>query len=201
MEDNPNYSYISTARTPDGCTHYLKDGEARRAITAAEERIGENAQDIADIKEAIKGGTHFIGVTSSELTDGCTTNPIVIDGVSVTAKAGDFTIRNMLVNGAMTGVEFIWTSAKWSELGSTGTLKALAFKDAATGSVKPTGTVSKPTATVTPQTAALAHLSATVDPETETLTFGTTTNTVVTGIAVDVSQPQFTGDEIDVTVS
>lgn len=201
MQDNPNYSYISTARTPDGGTHYLKDAEARNAITAAEERIGENAQDIADIKEAIRGGTHFIGVTATELTDGCTTNPIVIDGVNVTAKAGDFTIRNKVVEGAVTGLEFIWTGAKWSELGSTGTLKALAFKDAASGTVKPTGTVSKPTAAVTPQTAAIAHLTVAVDAETETLTIGSATHTVMTGVAVDVSQPTFTGDTKTVTVS
>ena len=83
MQDNANYSYISAVRTPNGGTHYLKDAEARAAITAAEERIGENAQDIADIKDAIRGGTHFLGVTSTVLSDGGTSNTVTIDGANV----------------------------------------------------------------------------------------------------------------------
>ena len=39
MHDNPNYSYIGTVKTPDGGTHYVKDAEARTAITAIENRV------------------------------------------------------------------------------------------------------------------------------------------------------------------
>ena len=39
MQDNPNYSYIGTVKTPDGQTHYYKDAEARAAVTAIEERV------------------------------------------------------------------------------------------------------------------------------------------------------------------
>lgn len=36
MQDNANYSYISTVITPDSNTHYIKDAEARSAITSLE---------------------------------------------------------------------------------------------------------------------------------------------------------------------
>lgn len=36
MQDNANYSYISTVVTPDETTHYIKDAEARDAITGLE---------------------------------------------------------------------------------------------------------------------------------------------------------------------
>lgn len=36
MQDNANYSYISTIITPDGNTHYIKDAEGRTAITNLE---------------------------------------------------------------------------------------------------------------------------------------------------------------------
>lgn len=201
MTDNPNYSYIATVRTPDGGTHYLKDAEARSAVSAAELRIDENAQDIADIKAAIAGGTHFRGITTTALTDGTANRRVVIDGQNYDANTGDFVILNKTVNGVATGVEFIWTGNKWSELGSTGTLKALAFKDVATGSYTPAGNVSKPTATVTPQKATVTHLSATVDADAETLILANSSLQVMTGASVDVSKPTFTGTAATVSVS
>lgn len=35
------------------------------------------------------GATKWLGVTTTELTDGATTNPITINGTSVTAEDGD----------------------------------------------------------------------------------------------------------------
>jgi hypothetical protein len=101
-----------------GNTLHLKDAEAR--------------QEIADIKSSITGAMHFIGTTTSELADGATTNPIVISGENVTAKAGDVAIYGEL--------EFAWNGSKWQEFGSTGSLKALAFKDSASADYTPAGT-------------------------------------------------------------
>lgn len=121
---NPEISQITL---PTGTTYDLKDAKAR--------------SDIESITGSISGGMHYIGVSSTALSDGATTNPITIDGTSVTAKGGDIVIYGQL--------EFIWnpTSGKWQEFGSTGSLKALAFKDKVTASYKPAGTVSKPTFT------------------------------------------------------
>ena len=46
-------------------------------------------QEIADIKTQISGAMHWAGITTTELSDGSTTNPITIAGESYTAKAGD----------------------------------------------------------------------------------------------------------------
>ena len=84
---------------------------------------------------------HYLGVTTSAIIDGSSTNPIAISGESVTAKAGD-----VVIYGDM---EFIFsdTDNKWHEYGSTGSLKALAFKDEASGDYTPAGSVSQPTFT------------------------------------------------------
>jgi len=55
------------------------------------------------------GGVTYKGVTTTELTDGSTTNPIVIDGQEVEAKEGDFV--------AYDGKEFVWNGDAWQELG------------------------------------------------------------------------------------
>ena len=117
--------YVSKVTLPNGDTAYIKDALAR--------------QTIANIKDAIDGGTHFLGVTSSALTDGATTSPVTIEDESVTPTKGDFVI--VANSGSEPYIEFIWTGSKWSELGSTGSLKALAYKDSASGDYTPAGVV------------------------------------------------------------
>jgi len=205
MQDNPNYSYIGTIKTPDGGTHYVKDAEARAAITSVENRVTVTETDVAALKESIKSGTHFLGKSTSPLTDRCTTNPIKIlrGGVetTVTAKAGDFTVCETEVGTGTLGVEFLFDGTCWNELGSTGTLGSLAYKDAATGTFKPQGTVSKPTASTTPTSESVDHLTANVDADNETLVIGKVAKIALTDVAVDVSQPVFTGTEKTVSVS
>ena len=99
-------------------TLYIKDAEAQA--------------EIADIKQSITGAMHYAGITTTALADGATTNPITVDGESYTAKAGDVVIYGEL--------EFAWSGSKWQEFGSTGSLKALAFKDSASGDYTPAGT-------------------------------------------------------------
>ena len=118
--DNPNYSYISTINTPDGTSHYIKDAEARDAID-----------------ELKNQGVSYIGVSATALTDGSTASPINIyeSGSSGTTKSvtparGDFVIYK---DGSKS-LEFMWDGSSWGEFGSTGALKALAFKDDAGGS-------------------------------------------------------------------
>ena len=89
-------------------------------------------QEIAYIKTSITGAMHWAGFTTTQLSDGATTNPITISGESYTAKAGDVVAYGEL--------EFVWSGSKWQEYGSTGSLKALAFKDSASGDYTPAGT-------------------------------------------------------------
>lgn len=80
---------ISQITLPSGSTYYIKDATARA--------------DIQNILSSISGGIHYLGVTTSEISDGSTTNPIVIDSENITAVAGD-----LVINGDL---EFIWGGA------------------------------------------------------------------------------------------
>lgn len=98
---------ISKIKLPSGNTYNLKDATARAAIAALE------------------GGSYFLGVTTTALTDDSTTNPISIGGTNVTAKNG-----NMVIYGKK---EFVWYApasgtAKWVEFGDLSTLGSLAYK-------------------------------------------------------------------------
>lgn len=109
---------LSQITLPSGTTYDIKDAAARSA----------------------KG---WIGITTTQLTDGSTTNPIVINGISVTATAGDIAAYN--------NKEFIWNGSAWQEFGTDlDDLGALAWEDTAEGTFTPAGTVSKPNVTVTP---------------------------------------------------
>ena len=157
---------ISKITLPSGSEYNLKDATARA--------------DIESLKGSVTGAMHYLGVTTTAITDGSSTNPISVGGKSVTAKAGDVAISG--------SKEFVYsdTDNKWHEYGDTGSLKALAFKDEASGDFTPAGTVSKPTFT------------------------GTESNVTVTVAASasgnytpggTVSQPTFTGSEMSSTGS
>jgi len=79
---------------------------------------------------------HYAGVTTTALTDGASTNPISIGGENYTAVSGDVVIYSTR--------EYVFsdTDNKWHEFGSTGSLKALAFKDTASATYQPKGSVS-----------------------------------------------------------
>lgn len=123
-------SDISKITLPSGNSYDIKDAKAR--------------DDIADLKSSLTGAMHYEGITTTALTDGSTTNPITIDGKSVTVVAGAVAIYGEK--------EFVFNGTKWQEFGSTGSLKALAFKDSASGKFTPAGSVGTPTITVTPST-------------------------------------------------
>jgi len=106
---------ISKLTLPSGTTYNIKDAKAR--------------EDIASIEAAIAGGVSFIGETTTAISDGSTTNPIVINGNNHTAISG-----NLVVYGKK---EFVFDGTKWIEFGDLGSLKALAFKDSASGSFTP----------------------------------------------------------------
>lgn len=51
----------------------------------------------------------YLGVTTTSLTDGATTNPIVINGNNVTAKSSDWAVSN--------SKDFIFNGTIWQEVG------------------------------------------------------------------------------------
>lgn len=158
-DDTPSKKYIAIINLANGEVRYVKDAEARTLISGLTERMVTAESDITTLKAAVTDGAHFLGkawATQAEgvtIEDGSDDQTIDVVGVrpkdggeegeteeyakSVTASAGDFVI----VSATGTTLEFIWDGAAWRELGSTGTLKALAFKDSASASYTPAGDV------------------------------------------------------------
>lgn len=166
-------------------------------------------QGARDLIEELSGYTAFLGVTTTALTDGSTTNPITIGGQSVTAVTG-----NIVTYGSK---EFIFNGTAWQEFGDLSALGDLAYADTASASYKPAGSVSTPTITVTPNTTTVNSITAvgtlpafTATVENENLTLGFSQGTlptkganvtVVTGIqSASATQPTFTGTQATITV-
>lgn len=180
---------ISKITLPSGTTYYLKDEVARRAQS---------------------GAMHWLGITTTAITDGASTSSIVIDGETITVGADD-------AGGVVgyDGKEFIWSGTVWQEFGSTGSLGALAFEDSASTSYTPAGSVSAPTVTLATTTVnsintvgTLPELSMSVSNETLTITFSAGTlptkggdTTVATGTVSSVTAPTFTGTPATIEVS
>lgn len=89
--------------------------------------------EIDGIKSSITGAMHWAGMTTTALTDGATTNPILIDEENYTASAGD--VVAVVGDTYESEKEFVFNGTKWQKLGPAGSFKALAFKDSATGNV------------------------------------------------------------------
>lgn len=105
---------VNVEGTITNVEYTIKDAEAR--------------QMIEDLGHAL----YWIGVTTTELTDGDTTNPITVNSESVTAKLGGM--------ASYGGSEFVWNGSAWQELGKNN-FGALAFKSSASGSYTPEGNV------------------------------------------------------------
>ena len=97
-------------------TFDIKDATARAAIASLDKY------------------TEYLGVTSTSLSDGSTTNPIVIDGDSITAKKGD------IVNYG--SKEFIFNGTAWQEFGDIGAIGAMGYADSGEASYTPAGSIS-----------------------------------------------------------
>ena len=153
---------ISKITLPSGTTYDLKDAYARDTISSL---VGGDA-------------IIFVGVSSTALTDGGTQRP-TIDGSQVSPGAGQ-----LFFYGTK---EFIWgQDNKWHELGSLDSLGDLAYKDTASTSYQPAGTVSIPTFTGTSSTVTI------------TATDNTSGNYQPKGT---VSQPTFSGTSFNSTGS
>lgn len=114
---------ISQIQLPSGNVYDLTDAGARALI------------------QELMNYTDYAGVTTTELIDNVTTNPVIVVGdKTVTASAGTVATYE--------SDEFIYSSTNvWQKFANLSGLGALAHKDSATGIVTPTGTVSAPTFT------------------------------------------------------
>ena len=162
----PNPS-IKQVTMPSGTTYDLVDQGARDLIASLEHDTG------------------WLGVTTTPLTDGASTNPILINGESVTAETGNIT--------SYEDAEFIFNGTIWQEFGNMGALGDLAYKDSANANYTPTGSVSQPTFSGNEMTA-----TGSFTPVGAISTGSGTANYTPSG---SVSQPSFTGSEMTATGS
>ena len=84
--------------------------------------------DLHDARvDSLENFTEYLGVTTTALSDGSTTNPITINSKSVTAKKGNIVLYG---NG-----EFIFDGTTWNAFGDLSALGTLAYKNSASGTV------------------------------------------------------------------
>ena len=114
---------ISQITLLNGTTYNLKDSKAR--------------EDIASIQTAISGGVTFMGETTTELTDGSTASSVTINGSSVTAVKGYLVVYS--------NKEFVYDGTKWIEMGDLSAIGSLGWKNSASATYTPAGSVSQPT--------------------------------------------------------
>ena len=183
---NPLISQITVPVNVEGTltnvTYDIKDAAARQMI-----------QDLGN-------ALYWIGVTTTELTDGATTNPITVNSEQVTAKIGGMAQYD--------GEEFVWNGSAWQSMGKAN-FGDLAFKSSATGSFTPSGSVSitqgQDTTANVPNVTSVGTLPTfSVSGETLAYTPGTTPTLgtaieVLTGRGTDTAA--FTGTAGSVTVS
>lgn len=111
---------------PSGTIYTIRDPEAWTAIE--------------ELQQMVSQVMHYRGRTTTELHDGDTTSPIIIDGESYVPQNGDVVTYRPDQDSDSDSefqpeYEFAWTGSHWSEYGTAGALKALAFKDSASGTL------------------------------------------------------------------
>lgn len=123
-------TYIDKITLPSNDEYPIVDMVARQAI------------------DTMSSYTSFLGVTTTDLTDGVTSPIITINNASVTAAKGSIVIypTNSTTAGRMAR-EFIYDGDQWQSFGdiSANNLGSLAYKDSATGSVTAYGKITTST--------------------------------------------------------
>lgn len=131
MPDPKNY--ISKVKLANGVVYEVKDLEARELISN------------------LSSATHFLGVTTTELSDNAQIATITVNGSSVTAAKGDIVIYG--------SSEFIYDGSKWKLFGDLSSLGNLAYHNIADIVITPSLTKDKVLGEDTTFTAAASTVS------------------------------------------
>ena len=95
----------------DSVAATAKSDAISEAKTYTNSEIKKVDDQIKAINTSIAGGVHFIGISTTEITDKGIQTP-TISGWTGPVKTGDIVINNA-------GAEFIWDGTKWQKLGDT----------------------------------------------------------------------------------
>lgn len=184
---------VSNAAAADTATTATTANKVANSLTIGSKTYnGSAAVSITASDLGLSNALKFVGTTTTALTDGATTSPIVINSANHTPTTGNVVI----VSG--TDQEFVWTGSAWEELGNAGSHSKIGHTHSVTH--KPAGTVSKPTFTGTQGDVSVSYTPAgTVSKPTFSGTKATISSSYTP--AGTVSAPTFTGDEATITVS
>lgn len=163
--------------------------DADEVYALLQKKIAE-LKAVVDVLDSVQ---RYIGVATTVLTDGATTNPIEINGASVIAINGDAAIYN--------GNDFVFNGTIWQAVPQA--FGALAYKNSASGDYTPAGTVSvtKTKDTITEVSSVGSLPSFSYDSQTETVSFnaGSLPMTSDTDVVTDASA-SFSGTAATITV-
>lgn len=113
---------------------YTLGGATLSDATGADKRLATEAA-VADAVSGLSGAMHYIGTSTSEITDGGTQNP-TISGYSGTAK----TAGNVVIYGSK---EFVWNGSAWEEFGDEGSYALKTVSVTGTGALSGGGTLTE----------------------------------------------------------
>lgn len=104
--------------------------------------VGGQTYNIKDTtaRQAVAGGMHFIGTTSTAITDGSTTTTLTAATTGSLTKTTGFVAGDVVIYNKK---EFVWTGTQWAEFGDITTLGAMATADSASGTLSMTNTAHK----------------------------------------------------------
>lgn len=145
----PAYNSSTTYAAGD---YYVNDGKLYvvNSDGATETTVGA---ELKAIKQLVSGSMHYIGVTSTVLTDGSTTATLIPESAGSLTKTSDFAAGDVVLapapqEGHEKYYEYVWNGNIWSEFGSTTALGTMAYANSATGSTSVTVTHNKYTGSV-----------------------------------------------------
>lgn len=101
---------INTAKegaVSDAKTYADNTFATKETVSTLDSKVDDLIEGIGSLSNIM----NFVGVTTSALTDGATTKPVVVGGSNHTQEIGDVVIYN--------ATEFVWNGTKWEEIGNT----------------------------------------------------------------------------------
>lgn len=153
-------AYSTSAYYSDG-DYYVKEGvdgtpgnlyvvrTTESGTTGIETTV---SAELKSIKQSIAGAMHYIGITSTELTDGGDTKTLVPKTENSLTKTTGFVSGDVVLAPAPGKpeeyYEYVWNGTVWSEFGSTKAIGSMAYANSASGSTTITYNKSQYTGTV-----------------------------------------------------
>lgn len=161
---------ISSITLPSGTKYDIKDAQAR--------------SDISYLESVLAGGIKVVGETTTEIEDGSFVDIILVNGASHVARKGDMVWYNQ--------AEYLYDGEQWRFIGDLSSIGALGYKDSASGTYTPDGTISRPIFE-----GRLSHSTTTYTPVGEiSISDGSEENYTPSGV---ISTPTFSGSSMTAT--